>query len=74
MITWGVVGNSHDASLAVFETKRRGLGPNRSKTELLWASLSKDFSGVPNDPDFNQEQEARPRLNSLREQEGLKYV
>ncbi|MDC0002531.1 carbamoyltransferase N-terminal domain-containing protein [bacterium] len=59
MITWGVVGNSHDASLAVFETKRRGLGPNRSKTELLWASLSKDFSGVPNDPHLNKSQVAQ---------------
>lgn len=42
MITWGMVGNSHDASLAVFDDD-----------ELLWASLSKDFSKVPNDPDFN---------------------
>ena len=42
MIKWGMVGNSHDASLAVFDDN-----------DLLWASLSKDFSGVPNDPDFN---------------------
>ena len=42
MITWGMVGNSHDASLAVFDND-----------ELLWASLAKDFSGVPNDPNFN---------------------
>jgi carbamoyltransferase len=42
MIKWGMVGNSHDASLAVFDND-----------DLLWASLSKDFSGVPNDPDFN---------------------
>jgi|TARA_B110000977_G_C11079048_1_gene492248 carbamoyltransferase len=42
MIKWGMVGNSHDASLAVFDDD-----------ELLWASLSKDFSKVPNDPDFN---------------------
>ena len=40
MITWGMVGNSHDASLAVFEDKK-----------LLWASLAKDFSGVSHDPD-----------------------
>jgi|TARA_B110001452_G_scaffold50041_1_gene38240 carbamoyltransferase len=44
-ITWGMVGNSHDASLAVFDDK-----------ELLWASLAKDFSKVPNDPDFSQMQ------------------
>jgi carbamoyltransferase len=42
MITWGMVGNSHDASLAVFDDD-----------QLLWASLAKDFSGVPNDSDFN---------------------
>jgi len=42
MITWGMVGNSHDASLAVFDNER-----------LLWASLSKDFSKIPNDPNFN---------------------
>ena len=42
MIKWGMVGNSHDASLAVFDDN-----------DLLWASLSKDFSGVPNDPDLN---------------------
>jgi len=45
MITWGMVGNSHDASLAVFDDNK-----------LLWASLAKDFSGVPNDPHFNQNQ------------------
>ena len=54
MITWGMVGNSHDASLAVFETKISGLS-SQSRTKLLWAGLSKDFSGVPNDPDFNWE-------------------
>ena len=42
MIKWGMVGNSHDASLAVFDDK-----------ELLWASLAKDFSDVPNDPHIN---------------------
>ena len=42
MITWGMVGNSHDASLAVFEDD-----------QLYWAALSKDFSDVPNDPDPN---------------------
>ena len=54
MITWGMVGNSHDASLAVFETKLLGIS-SRLGTKLLWAGLSKDFSGVPNDPDFNWE-------------------
>ncbi len=42
MIHWGMVGNSHDASLSVFDDNK-----------LLWASLAKDFSKVPNDPDFN---------------------
>jgi carbamoyltransferase len=45
MIKWGMVGNSHDASLAVFDDDK-----------LLWASLAKDFSGIPNDPHFNQKQ------------------
>jgi carbamoyltransferase len=45
MIKWGMVGNSHDASLAVFEDNR-----------LLWASLAKDFSGVAHDPDPDLEQ------------------
>ena len=44
MITWGAVGNSHDASLAVFD------GDN-----LLWASLAKDFSDIPNDPHLNDD-------------------
>ena len=43
MITWGAVGNSHDASLAVF-----------SYDELVWAGLAKDFSGIPNDPHLNE--------------------
>ena len=43
MITWGAVGNSHDASLAVF-----------SYNELVWAGLARDFSGIPNDPNLNQ--------------------
>jgi len=55
MITWGLVGNSHDASVAVFETKRRGLGPGTPRTELLWAGLAKDFSGIANDPHLNSE-------------------
>lgn len=42
-ITWGLVGNSHDASLSVFKNK-----------ELIWAALAKDFSGVPNDPHLNK--------------------
>ena len=42
MITWGMVGNSHDASIAVF-----------NNNTLLWSGLAKDFSGVANDPDLN---------------------
>ena len=44
MITWGAVGNSHDASLAVF-----------NYGDLVWAGLAKDFSGVPNDPHLNKD-------------------
>ena len=39
-----MVGNSHDASIAVF-----------NDNELLWAALAKDFSGIPNDPHPNKE-------------------
>ena len=45
MINWGMVGNSHDASLAVFDND-----------QFLWASLSKDFSKIDNDPNFNSTQ------------------
>ena len=45
-ITWGIVGNSHDASLAVFNTRIAGLTDHYT-TELLWAGLSKDFSNIP---------------------------
>ena len=44
MITWGAVGNSHDASLAVF-----------SYGDLVWAGLAKDFSGIDHDPDLNED-------------------
>jgi carbamoyltransferase len=44
MITWGIVANSHDASLAVFDD-----------SELKWAALAKDFSGVVHDPHLNSE-------------------
>ena len=37
-----MVGNSHDASLAVFINDKP-----------VWACMSKDFSDVPNDPDFS---------------------
>lgn len=53
-ITWGIVGNSHDASLAVFNTRIAGLTDHYT-TELLWAGLSKDFSNIPHDPDLNWE-------------------
>ena len=43
MITWGMVGNSHDASIAVFD-----------RNELKWAGLAKDFSGVAGDPHPNE--------------------
>lgn len=44
MIEWGLVGNSHDASLAVFKNE-----------QLCWAALAKDFSGIPNDPHLNSD-------------------
>jgi carbamoyltransferase len=52
MITWGISANSHDAALAVFETKQRGLGSNQS-LELKFASHSERFSGIKNDAHLN---------------------
>ena len=49
MIKWGLVGNSHDASIAVFETKIAGL-TDHYRTKLVWAALAKDFSGQDNNP------------------------
>ena len=54
MITWGISANSHDAALAVFETKKKGLGPNQS-LELKFASHTERFSGVKNDAHLNKE-------------------
>ena len=42
MIIWGCVGNSHDASLAVFNGHK-----------LQWASLAREFSSVQNDAHLN---------------------
>jgi hypothetical protein len=53
MITWGISANSHDAALAVFETKQKGLGPNQS-FELKFASHSERFSGIKNDAHLNK--------------------
>ena len=44
MITWGMVGNSHDASIAVFKDET-----------LVWSALAKDFSKIDNDPHLNPE-------------------
>jgi carbamoyltransferase len=53
MITWGISANSHDAALAVFEHKQKGLGQTKS-LELLYASHSERYSGVKNDADLNK--------------------
>ena len=42
MIVWGIVGNSHDASIAVFKDGK-----------LIWAALAKDFSKIEHDPHLN---------------------
>ena len=53
MITWGISANSHDAALAVFEHKQKGLGQTKS-LELLYASHSERYSGIKNDADLNK--------------------
>lgn len=55
MIRWGITANSHDASIAVFDTKRTHLGPNGLTTTLLWAAHSERSSGVKNDKHLNQD-------------------
>ena len=52
MITWGISANSHDAALAVFDSKRRGLGTNTS-LNLKFASHAERFSGIKNDAHLN---------------------
>lgn len=54
MITWGIVANSHDASLAVSKSVTKGLS-SKTEEQVLWAGLAKDFSGVPNDPHLNED-------------------
>jgi len=50
MFIWGIVGNSHDASVAVFDKEEKiGL------FECCWAGMSKDFSGIDHDPHLNWE-------------------
>ena len=46
MITWGISGNSHDASLAVF---RHQPWNKDSCLEILFASHSERYSGKKND-------------------------
>ena len=48
MIVWGISANSHDAAIAVFDYKMRGLSPNL-KLGLQWASHSERYSGKKND-------------------------
>ena len=48
MIIWGISANSHDAAIAVFDYKMRGLSP-KLKLELQWASHSERYSGKKND-------------------------
>ena len=45
-----MVGNSHDASLAIFEKGSFG------DLKCVWASLAKDFSDVPGDPKHSDKQ------------------
>jgi carbamoyltransferase len=52
-ILWGMSANSHDAALAVFESKSRGLVPGR-KLSLKFSSHSERFSGIKNDPHLDQ--------------------
>ena len=52
MITWGISANSHDAALAVFKTRQKGLLPIKT-LELKFASHAERFSRVKNDAHLN---------------------
>ena len=54
MITWGISANSHDAALAVFRDRQKGL-THRREFELLFASHTERFSRIKNDAHLNQE-------------------
>lgn len=64
MIIWGITGNSHDASLAVMKWSPNGL-TDHYKLKLLWAGLSRDFSGKPGDPTLSNRMLAHVRSNAL---------
>jgi len=53
-VIWGISANSHDAALAVFRKKSRGLLPSM-KLELKFASHSERFSGIKNDLHLDQQ-------------------
>jgi carbamoyltransferase len=52
MIVWGITGNSHDASLAVFNKKINS--SDGYPLQLLFATQSERFSGIKNDAHLNQ--------------------
>jgi carbamoyltransferase len=52
MITWGISANSHDAALAVFKTRTKGL-TDKKELRLMFASHSERFSGIKNDAHLN---------------------
>jgi carbamoyltransferase len=62
MIVWGITGNNHDSSLAVMHYGVKGL-TDHHHLQLLWAGMSKDFSGVPGDPNLCPEMLAHVRTN-----------
>lgn len=61
MIVWGITGNSHDASLSVFEVKPKNYKAGITydftcidEPRLLFSSHSERFSGIKNDGDLNE--------------------
>ena len=55
MIRWGITANSHDASVAVFRTRRKFSSDAGCKTELLWAAHAERSSGIKNDRWLNDD-------------------
>ena len=54
MITWGIVANSPDDPIGVFDGHKS-----------VWAGMAKDFSGKSNDPYLNWENDPNPAIRTI---------
>lgn len=54
MIRWGITANSHDASIAVFDSKNKWQSKKVERLDLLWAAHAERSSGIKNDRWLNR--------------------